>query len=165
MENNISQEVVKHSEERDAALTKLLTLDLDQNARPNESDCWITPNDTDIRLKDYLESEIVLQNTKTKAARPGFDTQAQTDESMFQHAHDFLTKGKYGKDSLEKVLTKLYKSVHDKEYTFGQSQKGKKGGVEERREWSYYLHTRSMILDLADRHIGEGTRDKMTKSI
>lgn len=59
-------------------------------------------------LRTYLEAEIGLANSKSRAASPKFDLEADKNEQHFNNALSFLkTNGQVGRDAMEDVLLRI----------------------------------------------------------
>jgi hypothetical protein len=164
METIANPEVLHLQEARDQAFNHLFQLDEHTNEPPGGAMRWTNPADSEDRLKDYVKAEVGLIKGRVKNARPGYDDEAQKDELIFSNAANWLNERKNGKDSLERVLKRLYRFQKQREYSFVKSEKDKLYGERQdyQREWINILSCQLMVRDLAGKLIGPESREKFT---
>lgn len=93
-------------------------------------------------FRDYLEAEVNLAKSKSRAAFPRFNLEADKAEQHFNSALNFLkTDGKVGRDAVEDVLLKICDEELERTRKIRESRQGV-GGREQ-----YAQHLREVVLN------------------
>src|SRR3989344_1047687 len=165
MEAVETQETTRLQEERNDALTRLFDLRENTNELPSSSMRWDIPETADLvqRLRSYLQTEMSLREAQVKAARPGFDTKADSEHLTFGNALNFLeTGGEHGRAGMEKVLRRLYRVQVLREYKYYQDGKSENwGNKENQREWMHILSSQVAVARLIGDQIGKKEKDSL----
>lgn len=169
-----TQEVVRLQESRNEALAHLFELKenprdfpssslrwdipLETRGIPGKTEMVVTP-DTVERLKEYITAELDFKGAQVKAARPGFDTKAESDQLMFTNALNFLESGgKYGGVGMERALKRLYRVQSLREYKYhqdGKSARWERESYEIMREWMHILSCQVLVARTIYTLLGE----------
>ena len=164
MEAVDTQEIVRLQEERNVALVTLFELPENTKVPPWDAMRWDIPEDITGKLKGYLQIELSLKASQAKAARPGFDTKADSEHLFFSNALNFLeTGGEHGRGAMEKVLRRLYRVQHIREYRYAESGKAEDlGSLENQRECVHILSSEVLVARTMGSLIGKKEKDSLT---
>lgn len=146
-------------ERRNEAYQHLFDFDFDETASTSTPDNWIEPADSEERLKAYIDAEIDFARQEVHAARPGYNTEAQSRELLFQNASTYMETGDRGKAGFEKVLDRLYKERRKMEvdYAFNDPQ-SKTNSTEANLKHALLRAQKDMITHIAVKHFGENKK-------
>jgi hypothetical protein len=146
-------------ETRNKAYSHLFDFDYDETAGISTVDNWIEPADAEDRLKAYIDAEIDFARQEVHAARPGYNTEAQSRELLFQNASNYMETGERGKAGFEKVLDRLHKERRQMEldYAFNDP-KSKDKSMESNLKHALLRAQEYMITHIAEKHFGDGKR-------
>jgi hypothetical protein len=159
MEEVKSNELAALQETRDKAFAHLFALNENKSAHPYDENRWSAPPDAEDRLKSYVKAEATFLEQKVKAARPFF-TVAEAKEMTFRNAGNFLEAKKSGQESMEKVLSGLFRFQRDREVAFEASKESKENQSERQNIFACQDMISRMTLSL----LGSQAQERIRKA-